>query len=72
MEEVAGAGTFEGLRGTKAWATAPLVAAVKAVAHLWQHTGGWLASVDLNPVIVTDDGVAVVDALLVAAPPVGR
>ena len=29
-------------------------------------------SVDLNPVIVTDDGVAVVDCLLVAAPPDGR
>ena len=56
----------------KPWATAPLVAAVEAVAQLWQHTGAWLESVDLNPVIVTDDGVAVVDALLVAAPTDGR
>ena len=40
--------------------------------ELWQHAGAWLDSVDLNPVIVTDDGVAVVDALLVAAPTDGR
>ena len=42
------------------------------VAQLWQHTGAWLESVDLNPVIVTEAGVAVVDALLVAAPTGGR
>jgi hypothetical protein len=76
VAEVAGTGAFEGVRGAKAWATAwptaPLVDAVEAVARLWQSTGGWLASVDLNPVIVTDSGVAVVDALLVAAPADGR
>ncbi len=66
VAEVAGEGTFDGLRGRKPWATEPLVAAVEAVAMLWQHTGAWLESADLNPLIVTDEGVVVVDALLVA------
>jgi acetate---CoA ligase (ADP-forming) len=72
VAEVAGEGTFRGLRGRTPWATEPLVAAVEAVAMLWQHTGTWLESADLNPVIVTDEGVAVVDALLVATGSGGR
>ncbi|MGE0794242.1 MAG: acetate--CoA ligase family protein [Acidimicrobiia bacterium] len=55
-----------GLRGQQAWPAAPLVEAVEAVARLWQATGAWLGSADLNPLVVTADGVVAVDALLVA------
>jgi hypothetical protein len=64
--EVAGGASMAALRGQKPWITGPLVTALEAVAELWRQTGAWLASADLNPVIVTDDGVVVVDALLVA------
>jgi hypothetical protein len=60
-----------GLRGQQAWPTDPLVAAVEAVGRLWQATGAWLGSADLNPLVVTADGVVAVDALLVAHTPEG-
>jgi acyl-CoA synthetase (NDP forming) len=58
-----------GLRGQQAWAPGPLVDAVEAVGRLWQATGSWLGSADLNPLVVTADGVVAVDALLVAHTP---
>jgi acyl-CoA synthetase (NDP forming) len=60
------AGDVAGLRGQKAWDSDPLVGAVEGVARLWQSTGSWLGSADLNPLVVTVDGVVAVDALLVA------
>jgi acyl-CoA synthetase (NDP forming) len=68
VDEVAGPATFVGLRGREPWATGPLVGAVEGVAELWRRHGSWLQSADLNPVLVTADGVCAVDALLVAAP----
>jgi acyl-CoA synthetase (NDP forming) len=55
-----------GVRGREAWPVDALGTAVEAVASLWEAEGGWLGSVDLNPVIVTAAGVVAVDALLVA------
>jgi succinyl-CoA synthetase beta subunit len=37
-----------------------------AIGELWRRHGAWLASADINPMIVTDEGVVAVDALLVA------
>jgi hypothetical protein len=64
VAEVAG-GVGE-IRGQEAWAEAPLVAAVEAVGRLWAANHAWLASADLNPLVVTPGGVVAVDALLVA------
>lgn len=64
VDEVAGG--VGDLRGQQAWPAEPLVAAVEAVARLWQTTGSWLTSADLNPLVVTADGVVAVDALLLA------
>ncbi len=67
VEEVAGAAVFARLRGQRAWAAEPLVNAVLGVAELSRRHAGWLASVDLNPLIVTDTGVVAVDALMVGS-----
>jgi hypothetical protein len=68
VEEVAGPAAFAHLRGREPWAPAPLVAAVEGVAELWRRHGSWLQSADLNPLLVTADGIRAVDALLVADP----
>jgi acetate---CoA ligase (ADP-forming) len=66
VDDVAGAEAFARLRGRPAWAPGPLVAAVEGVAELWRRHGSWLHSADLNPLVVTAEGVCAVDALLVA------
>jgi len=60
------AGDVGAIRGQAPWPLDPLIAAVDAAGRLWQLTGSWLASADLNPLIVTADGAIAVDALLVA------
>jgi hypothetical protein len=67
VDKVAGPAAFARLRGHIPWATGPLVAAVEGVAELWSRHGSWLQSADLNPLLVTHEGVYAVDALLVAA-----
>lgn len=67
VDDVSGAETFARLRGQAPWAPEPLVAVVEGVAELWRRHGSWLHSADLNPLVVTADGVRAVDALLVAA-----
>ena len=67
VEEVAGAAVLAALRGTAPWPTAPLVEAVMALDRLWRANGAWLGSLDVNPLIVTEEGVVAVDALFVAA-----
>ncbi len=67
VDEVAGPQVFADLRGQQAWPTSPLVDAVAGMHELWRRHGAWLRSVDVNPLIVTDDGVVAVDALLVAS-----
>jgi acyl-CoA synthetase (NDP forming) len=66
VDEVAGPGTFSRLRGREPWALGPLVAAVEGMETLWQRHGSWLQSADLNPLLVTANGVSAIDALLVA------
>jgi acyl-CoA synthetase (NDP forming) len=67
VDDVAGAAAFSHLRGQIPWAPEPLVAVIEGVAELWRRHGSWLHSADLNPLMVTADGVCAVDALLVAA-----
>jgi acyl-CoA synthetase (NDP forming) len=61
------AGDIAGIRGQTPWPLDPLASSVRAAGRLWEATGSWLASADLNPLIVTADGAVAVDALLVAA-----
>jgi acetate---CoA ligase (ADP-forming) len=65
VERVAGEAAFARLRGQTRWAPGPLVGAIEAVAALWEREREWLGSADLNPLVVTNDGVIAVDALLV-------
>jgi succinyl-CoA synthetase beta subunit len=67
-EVVTGVGA---LRGQRPWDAEPLVRVVEAAGALWQANHDWLASMDLNPLVLTDDGVVAVDALLVADQPDG-
>lgn len=39
---------------------------VRSLDRLWRSHGSWLGSVDINPLIVSDDGVVAVDALMIA------
>jgi acyl-CoA synthetase (NDP forming) len=66
VDEVAGPATFTRLRGREPWAPGPLVAAIEGMETLWRRHGSWLQSADLNPLLVTADGVSAIDALLVA------
>jgi acyl-CoA synthetase (NDP forming) len=66
VDEVAGPHVFARLRGQRPWPRDPLVEVVMALGELWLRHGAWLASVDVNPLIVTEQGVVAVDALFVA------
>jgi hypothetical protein len=61
--EVAGAAGQ--LRGQKPWPVDAVAAAVCGLDRLWREHGAWLHSVDVNPLIVTADGVVAVDALMI-------
>jgi acetate---CoA ligase (ADP-forming) len=65
-DEVAGPAAFAGLRGQTPWPLDAVTAAISAAGALWERTGGWLTSADLNPLMVTDNGLVAVDALLIA------
>ena len=60
-EEVTGA--VARLRGQRPWPVDAVTNAVQGLDRLWREHGAWLDSVDVNPLIVTDDGVVAVDAL---------
>jgi acyl-CoA synthetase (NDP forming) len=66
VQEVAGAGVMRRFRGQESWPSEPLTQALLALDRLWRAIGGWAASVDVNPLVVTEQGVAAVDALIVA------
>ncbi len=59
------AGDIERIRGQAPWPLEPLGAAVEGAGRLWQATESWLASADINPLVVTADGAVAVDALLI-------
>ena len=66
VELVAGEPAFARLRGQARLARRAPGHGDRSVGALWQQAGSWLESADLNPLVVTVDGVVAVDALLVA------
>jgi acyl-CoA synthetase (NDP forming) len=62
-EVASGIGT---IRGQAPWPLESLISAVEAAGRLWEASASWLGSADLNPLVVTADGVVAVDVLLVA------
>jgi acyl-CoA synthetase (NDP forming) len=64
VDQVAGPVAWARLRGQAPWAPGPLVDAVEALERVWEQTRHWLVSADINPLVVTEDGVVAVDALL--------
>lgn len=68
-EEVAGERVIAGLRGQRPWPGERVVECLLALSELWRQVGGWAASADVNPLIVTADGLVAVDALFVVTGP---
>ncbi len=64
--EVAGPEVFAQLRGQTPWPEDHVNAMLNALNAFWRANNSWLASVDLNPLIVTPTGLVAVDALIVA------
>jgi acyl-CoA synthetase (NDP forming) len=67
VEEIAGPAPWVRLRGQSPWPLEPLVEAVEALQRIWDRTRHWLGSADINPLVVTPEGVVAVDALFLAA-----
>jgi acyl-CoA synthetase (NDP forming) len=55
----------ERLRGQRPWPRDALMRTVLGLGELWHRHGAWLASADLNPLVVTASDVVAVDALMV-------
>jgi acyl-CoA synthetase (NDP forming) len=58
---------LEGVRGATRLNIEAIVAAIVAVGSLMSSSGGRLAELEINPMIVSADGIAAVDVLAVAA-----
>jgi acyl-CoA synthetase (NDP forming) len=65
-DEVAGPGVIARLRGQKPWPLDAVADVLAGLDRLWRRHGDWLESVDVNPLIVSADGLIAVDALMVA------
>ena len=74
VDEVAGAAVIARWRGQRPWPLPTVAELVRSLdrlwrshgSRLWRSHGSWLGSVDINPLIVSDDGVVAVDALMIA------
>ncbi|MCU1501836.1 MAG: hypothetical protein JWM12_1190 [Ilumatobacteraceae bacterium] len=71
-DEVAGPAVFTGLRGQRPWPVPAVAQVVRGLDRMWRRHGGWIASVDVNPLIVTAEGLVAVDALIVGRDSGGR
>ncbi|MET0736407.1 MAG: acetate--CoA ligase family protein [Microbacterium sp.] len=56
-------GILDGHRGARAWDRDAVADAIVAAGDLAAQGRGWIETIDLNPLIVTDDGLVAVDAL---------
>jgi acyl-CoA synthetase (NDP forming) len=65
LEAFADVGVFEGLRGARPWDREQLASIAVAMSDLAVATGDWLASVDVNPLLLGPDGFVAVDGLCV-------
>ena len=57
------------VRGQREWPVDALASAVRSAERLWATTSGWIASIDINPLVITEHGLVAVDALLLLPPP---
>ncbi len=64
LDELGGATVFRGLRAAGGWDRAALARVVLAVAELGVAGADWIGSIDVNPLICSPSGCAVVDALV--------
>ena len=70
--EAAGPGVVGRRRGQPPWPLDAVVQVILGLDRLWRMHGSWLASVDLNPLIVGRGGLVAVDALMIADGPPSR
>jgi acyl-CoA synthetase (NDP forming) len=56
------------IRGQREWPVPVLVSSLRSAERLWQMTSGWASSIDINPLMVTDNALVAVDALILVAP----
>lgn len=68
VDDAAGPAAFAGRRGQTAWAVEPMERLIADLDRIWRRHGSWLESLDINPLIVTPDGLIAVDALVVVSP----
>jgi acyl-CoA synthetase (NDP forming) len=61
---------FDGLRGRPPWNRERLAGLLVAAGELAVDSQSWLESLDLNPLIATEDGFVVVDALMLSKSPI--
>jgi len=64
LDDLAATGVFDGVRGGRAWDRAALAATISAVGDLVARAS-WIASLDVNPLVVCADGFVAVDGLCV-------
>ncbi len=70
-DEVAGDAAFARLRGQRRWPRDAVAGLLRGLDAIWREQRQWLGSLDINPLIVTDDEIIAVDALFVAHSAVG-
>jgi acyl-CoA synthetase (NDP forming) len=63
LEEFSDFGVFDGFRGARAWDRAELCELVVKLGRLVAGGRDWLHEMDINPLILTDDGPVAVDAV---------
>ena len=61
--EVAGPEVIAGIRGQRPWPLASAADVIRGLDRLWRTHRHWMSSLDVNPLIVTEDGLVAVDAL---------
>lgn len=66
--EVNSNGVLNGPRGSTPWATPDLVRILRGVGDLAVASAGWLDSLDINPLALTDQGILALDALAILRP----
>jgi acyl-CoA synthetase (NDP forming) len=67
-QDLAAETAAQGVRGQAEWSVPALASALRAAERLWAMTAGWAVSIDINPLLVTEEGLVAVDALLLSEP----
>ena len=68
-DEVAGPEVIAGIRGQRPWPLPSAVEVICGLDRLWRTHRHWMSSLDVNPLIVTEDGLVAVDALFLGDRP---